>query len=124
MPSTRARGIRIDRSGRLIIDKEHRGAPIYVRLPLITMLDETPQLPYPITWEEQDRLFTKLPARLARVVLFVANTGLRESNVCRLKWDWEVRSQIICGNLMCLLYFYAARSRYLHCFLPSVTASP
>jgi hypothetical protein len=32
MSSTRTPGIRTDRSGGLIIDKEHRGIPIYVRL--------------------------------------------------------------------------------------------
>ncbi len=52
--------------------------------PLITMLPESPSTPYPITWEEQDRLFPKLPARLARMALFAVNTGLRESNVCRM----------------------------------------
>jgi integrase len=54
--------------------------------PLITMLPEAPRPPYPITWDEQDRLFSKLPARLARMVLFAVNTGLRESNVCGLEW--------------------------------------
>src|SRR5438552_7119311 len=58
--------------------------------PMITMLPETPRLPYPITWVEQDRLFPKLPARLARMALFAVNTGLRESNVCGLEWTWEV----------------------------------
>ena len=58
--------------------------------PLITMLPEAPRPPYPITWDEQDRLFSKVPARLARMVLFAVNTGLRESNVCRLEWTWEV----------------------------------
>ena len=32
MASTRTPGIRLDRNGGLIIDKEHRGIPIYVRL--------------------------------------------------------------------------------------------
>jgi len=50
-----------------------------------------PRAPCPITWDEQDRLFTALPARLARMVLFAVNTGLRESNVCGLEWTWEVR---------------------------------
>ena len=54
------------------------------------MLPETPRLPYPITWEEQDRLFPKLSARLGRMALFAVNTGLRESNVCGLEWAWEV----------------------------------
>ena len=58
--------------------------------PMITMLPETPRLPYPITWVEQNSLFPKLPARLARMALFAVNTGLRESNVCGLQWTWEV----------------------------------
>ena len=58
--------------------------------PLITMLEETPRLPCPITWNEQGQLFSRLPARLARMVLFAVNTGLRESNVCKLQWEWEV----------------------------------
>ena len=52
--------------------------------PLISMLPESPRLPYPITWDEQDRLFPKLPAHLGRMVLFAVNTGLRDSNVCGL----------------------------------------
>jgi integrase len=59
--------------------------------PLITMLPETRRTPYPITWDEQDRLFPRLPDRLARMALFAVNTGLRESNVCGLQWTWEVR---------------------------------
>ena len=58
--------------------------------PVITMLPETPRLPYPITWGEQDRLFPKLSARIGRMALFAVNTGLRESNVCGLEWAWEV----------------------------------
>jgi integrase len=58
--------------------------------PLITMLPENPRSPYPITWQEQDALFRRLPAHLARMALFAINTGLRESNVCGLQWDWEV----------------------------------
>jgi integrase len=58
--------------------------------PVITMLPETPRLPYPITWEEQDRLFPKLSARLGRMAIFAVNTGLRESNVCGSEWAWEV----------------------------------
>ena len=59
--------------------------------PLITMLPEAPRPPCPITWDEQGRLFSKLSARLARMVLFaVNNTGLRECNVCGLDWTWEV----------------------------------
>jgi len=58
--------------------------------PLITMLPESRRSPYPITWDEQDRLFPRLPAHLQRMALFAVNTGLRDSNVCGLQWDWEV----------------------------------
>jgi integrase len=58
--------------------------------PLITMLSETPRLPHPITWAEQDDLFRRLPAHLARMALFAVNTGLRNSNVCGLQWQWEI----------------------------------
>lgn len=43
--------------------------------PLITMLPECRRSPYPITWEEQDRLFPKLPAHLARMVLSVPSAS-------------------------------------------------
>ena len=70
----------LNRSARVYRDGKGRpwlaGVP-----PLIATLSETRRAPYPITWEEQDRLFAKLPARLARMVLFAVNTGLRESNV-------------------------------------------
>ena len=58
--------------------------------PLISTLPESGRAPYPITWDEQDRLFPKLPPRLARMALFAVNTGLRESNLCGLQWTWEV----------------------------------
>ena len=58
--------------------------------PLIAMLPESRRLPYPITWEEQDRLFPRLPAHLQRMAIFAVNTGLRDANLCGLEWTWEV----------------------------------
>ena len=49
----------------------------------ITMLAESPRSPYPITWDEQDRLLRKMPAHLATMALFAVNTGLRDSNLSR-----------------------------------------
>jgi integrase len=71
--------------------RDYDGRPLLSGLPpLITMLPESPRPPYPITWEEQDRLFPMLPPHLGRMVLFAVNTGLRDSNVCGLMWRWEV----------------------------------
>ncbi len=79
----------INRAARVFRDDSGRpwleGLP-----PLITMLPETRRPPFPLTWEEQDRLFAKLPSRLAQMVHFAVNTGLREANLCQLQWAWEV----------------------------------
>ena len=36
-------------------------------------------------------MFQELPDHLARMALFKVNTGLREQEVCGLKWDYEVK---------------------------------
>ena len=45
---------------------------------------------YPLSWEEQDRLFNALPAHLQAMALYKVNTGSRQQEVCRLRWEWEV----------------------------------
>lgn len=45
--------------------------------------------PHPLSWEEQERLFRKLPGHLAYMALFKVNTGCREQEVCRLRWERE-----------------------------------
>lgn len=47
--------------------------------------------PYPLTQDEQSLLFQELPDHLARMALFKVNTGCREQEVCRLRWDYEVK---------------------------------
>lgn len=46
--------------------------------------------PYPLNWEEQSKLFQELPAHLEKKALFAVNTGCREQEVCRLRWEWEI----------------------------------
>ncbi len=60
--------------------------------PLIQMLPVTDaRRPYPLSWEEQRKLFQGLPGHLARMCLYKVNTGCREQEVCQLRWDWEVK---------------------------------
>jgi integrase len=59
--------------------------------PLIQMLKGPRRRPYPLSWDEQTLLFKELPDYLARMCLFKVNAGLREQEVCRLRWDWEIR---------------------------------
>ena len=67
------------------------GKPWLATAPLIEMLDEkaTRRQPYPITWLQQANVLPRLPVHLQRMVLFALNTGARDANVCRLRWDWE-----------------------------------
>ena len=62
--------------------------------PLIQMLKVTDaRKPYPLSWDEQSKLFQELPGHLARMCLFKVNTGCREQEVCQLRWDWEIQIQ-------------------------------
>lgn len=45
--------------------------------------------PYPLSWDEQKLLFRHLPAHLLPMAQFKVNTGLREQEVCGLRWEWE-----------------------------------
>ncbi len=59
--------------------------------PKIKLLPE-PDLrkPYPLTWDEQAALFEQLPEHLRNMALFAVNTGCRDSEICSLRWEWEV----------------------------------
>jgi integrase len=60
--------------------------------PKIKLLPDTEKRqPYPLSWEEQARLFKELPAHLAAMALLAVNTGCRDQEVCHLRWEWEVQ---------------------------------
>ena len=59
--------------------------------PFITMEEEDPRLAHPLSWDEQDLLFSVLPKHLVNMALFAVNSGLRDENVCGLRWEWEVK---------------------------------
>lgn len=59
-------------------------------VPMIGKLDESDgRTAYPMTWEEQDVFFAELPEHLRLMALYKANTGTREQEVCKLRWDYE-----------------------------------
>ncbi|MGD9153152.1 MAG: tyrosine-type recombinase/integrase [Gammaproteobacteria bacterium] len=57
------------------------------RIKLLSTKDS--RQPYPISWDEQDRLFNELPEHLKQMCLYKVNTGCREQEVCQLRWEWE-----------------------------------
>ena len=59
------------------------------RIKLLPNLDK--RRPYPLSWEEQSRLFGALPEHLAEMAFFAVNTGCRDAELCNLQWDWEVK---------------------------------
>lgn len=60
--------------------------------PKIKLLpDNQKRQPYPITWDEQGRLFPELPTHLEEMALFAVNTGCRDSEICNLRWEWEAK---------------------------------
>jgi len=70
---------------------DENGRTWLAHAPKIKFLPETDKrAPYPLSWDEQVRLFNELPAYLTKMALFAVNTGCREGEVCRLQWEWEV----------------------------------
>jgi integrase len=68
------------------------GATWLAQAPKITMLPLVghQREPRPITWGEQRQLLPLLPDHLARMSLFILNTGVRDDVACSLRWEWEI----------------------------------
>lgn len=58
---------------------------------MIQQLKTNNRKPYPINALEQQRLLAELPEHLCNMVIFALNTGCRESEITRLRWDEENR---------------------------------
>lgn len=70
---------------------DERGLTWLHSAPKIKLLRVTDKKePYPLSWDEQERLFAVLPPHLKSMALFAVNTGLREQEICGLTWDMEV----------------------------------
>jgi integrase len=62
-------------------------APVLTRLPI----NGRAAKPYSLIWGEQDSLIQALTRHFHDMTLFKVNAGCREQEVCRLRWDWEVK---------------------------------
>ncbi len=73
--------------------RDENGLTWLENAPLITMLALVghQREPTPISWQQQKKLLPLLPDHLARMALFVLNTGVRDDVVCNLRWEWEIR---------------------------------
>ena len=69
---------------------EETGLTWLAQAPLIQLLeDPDARPPYPIDWNEQRLLLDELAPHLQRMALFMVNTGLRDQELCSLRWSWE-----------------------------------
>jgi integrase len=66
------------------------GMPYIDTAPLLIREHGQARKPYPLQWDEQERFLKELPQHLRDMALFMLNTGLRDQELCQLRWDWEV----------------------------------
>ncbi len=60
--------------------------------PMIRLLpDDDKRPPYQLAWDEEALFGSMLPPHQREMFRFATNTGLREQNVCRLRWEWEIK---------------------------------
>jgi len=71
--------------------RDDTGQTWLLQAPMISMeeIGDTSAKPYPLSWKEQSSLFSLLGKDLAEACEFKVNTGLRDEEVCQLKWAWE-----------------------------------
>lgn len=72
--------------------RDDRKRPWIDSVPMIDMLcEKKARQPYPLDWDEQEILFKELPSHLQKMALYKVNTGCREQEVCKLRWEWEIK---------------------------------
>lgn len=70
---------------------DEHGMTWLAHAPKIRLLPRTDAAqPYPLSWDEQRRLFAELPQHLRDMATFAVHTGLRSNEICGLRWDDEV----------------------------------
>jgi integrase len=58
-------------------------------VPMFPKIAGEKRKPRPISWAEQERLIKILPKYLAEMSIFALNTGLRDQEICGMKWGNE-----------------------------------
>ncbi len=71
--------------------RDDKGRPWLNIVPMFQSIQGHARKPRPISYEEQDRLLKELPGYLADMVLFALNTGLRDQEICGMKWSDECK---------------------------------
>ncbi|MFC5303074.1 tyrosine-type recombinase/integrase [Azospira restricta] len=71
--------------------RDENGQTWLAEAPIIDKLPETDKRQaYPLSWAEQKLLLSEMDGEIAKIALFLLNSGAREQEPCKLQWDWEV----------------------------------
>ena len=71
--------------------RDDQGRPWLDTLPMLPFIQGESRKPRPISWQEQEVLLKALPKYLAEMALFALNTGLRDQEICGMKWADECK---------------------------------
>jgi integrase len=69
--------------------RDEQGRPWLDTAPLFPPIPGAKRKPRPISVAEQDRLLKNMPAYLADMALFALHTGLRDQEICGMRWEHE-----------------------------------
>jgi integrase len=71
--------------------RDDQGRPWLDTVPMLPTIQGITRKPRPISWQEQEKLLKALPTYIADMALFALNTGLRDQEICGMKWDDECK---------------------------------
>ena len=71
--------------------RDDQGRPWLDTVPMLPTIQGITRKPRPISWQEQEKLLKALPTYIADMALFALNTGLRDQEICGMKWDDEFK---------------------------------
>lgn len=71
--------------------RDEQGRPWLDTAPLLPTVQGVKRKPRPISGAEQERLIQGMPQYLVDMTLFALHTGLRDQEICGLKWEHEAK---------------------------------
>lgn len=71
--------------------RDEQGRPWLDTVPMLPTVQGEKRKPRPINWQEQESFLKQLPTYLSEMALFALNTGLRDQEICAMKWEDECR---------------------------------
>ncbi|QSA98481.1 site-specific integrase [Methylococcus sp. EFPC2] len=73
--------------------RDEQGRAWLDTVPLLPVPKGEKRKPRPISWSGQQAILKALPGYLSEMVLFALNTGMRDQEICGLRWDAECKVQ-------------------------------